>query len=662
MSDDASGSNISSSGSSSNNSNNLNIGGLIVTDQDSAAPDNPGASVPAEEHKSAPNTDGYRVPDTSQQRQQLQQHQSDTLLTDSENTNNENRVIEMESAANTNRAEVGHPEAEVSIDPVAEKSEQSVEKSGGNGDKYSDNVTYDEGGKAIYTDPETKYRYEWCKDKNEWIPVASEQATREGESNPYENEHYRWCHESNKWIPKENPKETEHYRWCEKTNQWIAKEKPTEEDRTYSFEDGVHLYTDKDGAVYFWDEERKAWFPKVDDHFMAVYQLNYGFIDNTSGSSSKVTTSEEAVVKDDDPVEDEVEDPEETVKVQGKKRKAPPEPPKWFELKEEHNTKVYVSNLPLDITEEEFGELMTKCGMVLKDPKTNKLKLKLYRDSNGMLKGDGLCHYIKIESVGLALEILDNYDLRGQKIRVQRAEFQLKGEYNPSLKPKVRKREKEKMRKMQESLFDWRPEKMRGERSKHERIVIIKNLFEPELFEREVHLLLEYQNDLREECNKCGTCRRVVLFDRHPEGVAQITMSDPEEAELVVKLMHGRFFGQRKLTAEIWDGRTKYRIAETEADTNKRLGNWEKYLEKEDEKLATTPETKSEEKTDPRGETDVLKQEIQRSSSQMDEQPQKRPPSPQLEMEPKDADKAPELSEPGDDDESAAAQDSPNHE
>lgn len=100
---------------------------------------------------------------------------------------------------------------------------------------------------------------------------------------------------------------------------------------------------------------------------------------------------------------------------------------------------------------------------------------------------------------------------------------------------------------------------MRGERSKHERIVIIKNLFEPELFEREVHLLLEYQGDLREECNKCGTCRRVVLFDRHPEGVAQITMSDPEEADLVVKLMNGRFFGKRKLTAEIWDGRTKFR-------------------------------------------------------------------------------------------------------
>uniref|UniRef100_A0A182SP12 RRM domain-containing protein n=1 Tax=Anopheles maculatus TaxID=74869 RepID=A0A182SP12_9DIPT len=120
---------------------------------------------------------------------------------------------------------------------------------------------------------------------------------------------------------------------------------------------------------------------------------------------------------------------------------------------------------------------------------------------------------------------------------------------------------------------------MRGERSKHERIVIIKNLFEPSLFDREVHLLLEYQTDLREECGKCGTVRRVLLYDRHPEGVAQVTMGDPEEADLVVQIMNGRYFGQRQLTAAIWDGRTKYRIAETDADIDKRRGNWEEFLE-----------------------------------------------------------------------------------
>lgn len=54
---------------------------------------------------------------------------------------------------------------------------------------------------------------------------------------------------------------------------------------------------------------------------------------------------------------------------------------------------------------------------------------------------------------------------------------------------------------------------MRGERSKHERSVIIKNLFHPDLFEKEVQLILDYQNDLREECSKCGTVRKVIIYD-----------------------------------------------------------------------------------------------------------------------------------------------------
>lgn len=62
-------------------------------------------------------------------------------------------------------------------------------------------------------------------------------------------------------------------------------------------------------------------------------------------------------------------------------------------------------------------------------------------------------------------------------------------------------------------LFDWRPEKKVGERSKHERVVIIKNLFEPKIFDEEVSLILEYQEDLREECRKCGDVRKVVLYD-----------------------------------------------------------------------------------------------------------------------------------------------------
>lgn len=56
-------------------------------------------------------------------------------------------------------------------------------------------------------------------------------------------------------------------------------------------------------------------------------------------------------------------------------------------------------------------------------------------------------------------------------------------------------------------------------------------------------------------------------------------MSDPSEADLVVQMMNGRFFGQRKLTAELWDGKAKYKVEETEEEAKRRLQNWDKHLE-----------------------------------------------------------------------------------
>lgn len=56
------------------------------------------------------------------------------------------------------------------------------------------------------------------------------------------------------------------------------------------------------------------------------------------------------------------------------------------------------------------------------------------------------------ESVDLALNLLDGYDVRGKKIKVERARFTMKGEvYDPNLKPKKKRRkDKEKIKKMQE--------------------------------------------------------------------------------------------------------------------------------------------------------------------------------------------------------------------
>lgn len=131
--------------------------------------------------------------------------------------------------------------------------------------------------------------------------------------------------------------------------------------------------------------------------------MNYGFVDNTTctkkddDDDDKHKESVKSSEKEEQQTEGESSDAQQSLI--GKKRKAPAAPPKWFEVAPENNTKVYVSNLPLDITETEFGDVMSKCGLVMKDLKTGKLKLKLYRDKNGDVKGDGLCHYIKVSRI-----------------------------------------------------------------------------------------------------------------------------------------------------------------------------------------------------------------------------------------------------------------------
>ncbi|GBM27438.1 HIV Tat-specific factor 1 [Araneus ventricosus] len=337
-------------------------------------------------------------------------------------------------------------------------------------------------------------------------------------------------------------------------------------------EEGIsdpYTYVDpNDGTVYEWDAEKQAYFPKIDDDFIAKYQSNYNYqgpTEETADAEKTAAASEQS----------------------GEKRKA--SEPSWFEVDDAHNTNVYVTGLPLDITEQEFADLMGKCGLVMKDPATMKYRVKLYRQ-NGQLKGDGLCCYIKIESISLALDILDGYVYKGKTIHVERAKFQLKGQYDPSKKPKkLKPKEKEKMKKKREKLFEWGFEKLRGERSKNEKTVIIKNMFEPKEFDEDATLLLDYQNDIREECSKCGEVKKVVIYDRNPEGVVSVTFMEPEMADECINLMNGRWFAGRKLTAETWDGKTKYKVIETEEERQKRLQKWEKFLEEKDSQGTEKP-------------------------------------------------------------------------
>lgn len=116
---------------------------------------------------------------------------------------------------------------------------------------------------------------------------------------------------------------------------------------------------------------------------MARYQMSYGFTNTSTLEPEPQPPTALQKTKEE----------KEQRKAEAK-RKAQ-EPPSWFEVDEAHNTAIYVSGLPLDITVDELTELFTKCGLIARDEK-GRDKIKLYKDAAGEPKGDALCTYIKV--------------------------------------------------------------------------------------------------------------------------------------------------------------------------------------------------------------------------------------------------------------------------
>uniref|UniRef100_A0A2K6LHW1 HIV-1 Tat specific factor 1 n=1 Tax=Rhinopithecus bieti TaxID=61621 RepID=A0A2K6LHW1_RHIBE len=272
---------------------------------------------------------------------------------------------------------------------------------------------------------------------------------------------------------------------------------------------------------YEWDLDKKAWFPKITEDFIATYQANYGF-SNDGASSSTANVEDVHARTAEEPPREKAPEPTDPRK-KGEKRKAESG---WFHVEEDRNTNVYVS------------------GMYNFLNKFKVFDLNLKRD----------------ESVELALKLLDEDEIRGYKLHVEVAKFQLKGEYDASKKKKKCKDYKKKLS-MQQKQLDWRPERRAGpSRMRHERVVIIKNMFHPMDFEDDPLVLNEIREDLRVECSKFGQIRKLLLFDRHPDGVASVSFRDPEEADYCIQTLDGRWFGGRQITAQAWDGTTDYQV------------------------------------------------------------------------------------------------------
>ncbi|GMT29227.1 hypothetical protein PFISCL1PPCAC_20524, partial [Pristionchus fissidentatus] len=279
-----------------------------------------------------------------------------------------------------------------------------------------------------------------------------------------------------------------------------------------------------------------------------------------------------------------------------KAQKKIPRPAGWVDMEEKVHA-VYVSGMPLDIKDEEFEAMISKCGVIQSDARTNKPKLKLYRDEDGNPKGDGRACYVRKESVDLALSLLDDSIFRGKKIRVEVAKFELKGEFDPKKKrKKLTNAQKKRFMEQQNKHFEWRPDKPRNYRPVSDCTVVIKGLFTIDEMNADASVLFKLKNELSESCAKFGNVKKVVVYDNNPEGVATVSFDSTEGSDQAVKMLNGRTVKEKTLEATLWDGKTKYKVEETEEQAQKRIEEWNKFVESGGRKEGEEEEKKEEEK------------------------------------------------------------------
>ena len=96
-----------------------------------------------------------------------------------------------------------------------------------------------------------------------------------------------------------------------------TKDKDTEKDLGAETDSFGQQPTD---TPYEWDLDKKAWFPKITEDFIATYQANYGF-SNDGASSSTASVQDVSARTSEEPPQRQPPEPSD-LKKKGEKRKA----------------------------------------------------------------------------------------------------------------------------------------------------------------------------------------------------------------------------------------------------------------------------------------------------------------------------------------------------
>ncbi|KAF8973297.1 hypothetical protein BDZ97DRAFT_2070371 [Flammula alnicola] len=267
------------------------------------------------------------------------------------------------------------------------------------------------------------------------------------------------------------------------------------------------------------------------------------------------------------------------------------------------NTAVYVTGLPPDTEQEEIVERFSKCGVIEED-EGGEPKVKMYARDDGSFSGEALVVYFKEDSVTLALTLLEDAELRlGQPstvMKVSKADFAHKthapGQESKPRKTMDKKKITKRIGKMQKKLEEWGdddgfgpmpdPADELNAANNSSRVVVLKHMFNLQDLEKDASLLLDLKDDVREECSSLGEVTNVVLYDQEKDGVMTVKFRDPIGAQACILKMNGRFFDGRRVSAEFFTGKQRFKRSGTGEDVGgegdeaerRRLDDFAKWL------------------------------------------------------------------------------------
>jgi len=347
-------------------------------------------------------------------------------------------------------------------------------------------------------------------------------------------------------------------------------------DPRYHFdrESGTWRFENDDGEELEYDEQKQVWKPVVDEDLVKAQQAAYsvaGVDEETPVAPVLARTKKRKEPEDYTSA---------TAVTAGPSIKRGKKDNKMAAERKSKNTAVYVTGLPPNTEQDELIERFSKFGLIEEDDQ-GEPKVKMYAREDGSFMGEALVVYFKEDSVQLAVNILDDAELRlgdaSTRMRVEQAKFSHKHDGNEkegsqTAKPRKvvdKKKATKRIGKMQKKLGEWGYEDGFGPSiteedkvptiDKNGRVVVLKHMFSLKELEEDASLLLDLKEDVRDECSSLGEVTNVVLYDQEPDGVMTVKFKDPLSAQACILKMNGRFFAGRRIEAALYTGRQRFK-------------------------------------------------------------------------------------------------------